>query len=106
MSAKSSFSATAKASESLSLTGASEKFLKFGFSKGFEESQLNEVVRTENKEITESVKQVVTNNTSNNHTYQAIFNLIKVNAIAKLGSVITIFSADSEIVFGGFKKIN
>jgi hypothetical protein len=106
MGSKSSFSATAGLAEGLSATAASEKFLKFGFSKVTEKSELNETTKTENREISETVKQVLRNDTDKHQVYEAVFSLIKVNAISRMNSVIALFSANSEVVFTGFKLVS
>lgn len=57
-----------------------------------------------NKEISETVKQTLTNGTEYEQKYEAIFNLIKVKAIVTLNdSVAAEFSLNSDIVFGGFE---
>ncbi len=106
MSSKSSLSVTAGIAEGLSATAASEKFLKFGFSKTNETSELDETVKTENHEISETVKQELRNESDQDQVYEATFSLIKVNAISQMNSVIALFSANSEIVFTGFKLIS
>lgn len=45
-------------------------------------------------------------NASGQKKLEAIFNLVKVNAISQMNSVIALYSANSEIVFSGFKLVS
>lgn len=100
---KGNYSKTEEKAKGLSATQAVEGYLKFAFSQGFESSVLNELTKTETHEISTTVKQTVTNNTDKEQEYKATFNLIRVNAISLSNSILIPFSANSEIVFAGFK---
>lgn len=104
MQASASYSKLSKSFENLQPMSAASGYLKFAFSQGFENSEFSEMVQTENEEISETVKQTLTNNTQSEQKYEAIFNLIKVKAIVTLNdSVAAEFSLNSDIVFGGFE---
>ena len=79
-------------------------YLNFTFSEGFENTEFSEMVKIENKEISETVKQSLTNYTQSEQKYEAIFNVIKDKAIVTLNeSFAADFSLNSDIVFGGFE---
>ncbi len=102
---KGSYSSAAKLTEQLSVTKAFEGFLKFGFSQGFEDTKFSQFVKTENQKISTTVEQTLDNKSPQTKTYEAQFNMVKVNAISKLNSIIASFSANSEIVFAGFIEV-
>lgn len=102
--ANASFSKLSKEHEKLQTTSTVGGYLKFAFSQGFENTEFSEMVRTENKEISETVKQTLTNDTQSEQKYEAIFNVIKVKAIVTLNERVAVkFSLNSNIVFGGFE---
>ena len=80
-------------------------YLEFAFSQGFENSEINEVVKKENHAIQKTVEATVKNPTDKEKKYQATFDLIKVNAVASTGGVVAMFSANESIEFTGFKEI-
>ena len=104
MQASASYSKLSKELGNLQPMSTVSGYLKFAFSQGFEDTTFSELVKTENKEISETVKQTLTNGTEYEQKYEAIFNLIKVKAIVTLNdSVAAEFSLNSDIVFGGFE---
>jgi len=106
MQANASYSSVCQALETLNTTKTMSGYLKFAFSQGFENTEFSEMVKTEDKEISESVKQTLVNNTNAEQEYEAVFNLIKVNAVVTLNdSIAATFSLNSDIVFGGFELI-
>lgn len=101
MGAASTVSATVPLFEALSVTASSERFLKFAFSRGFEDTELTQTVSSENKVISDSIELTLTNDTDKDQEYNMTFKLIKINVISKSGGVISMFSANSRIYFEG-----
>ena len=104
MQASASYSKLSKELGNLQPMSTVSGYLKFAFSQGFEDTTFSELVKTENKEISETVKQTLTNGTEYEQKYESICNLIKVKPIVTLNdSVAAEFSLNSDIVFGGFE---
>lgn len=100
-----SYKATEAATAALETVKNFSGYLKFAFEQGFESTEVNQLVKTEKKTISETVKQDVPNKTGKQQEYWARFNLIKVNAISKSGDIVALFSGNSKVVFAGFELI-
>ena len=102
---KPDFSLLSKLVSKLEKTNVAKGYLKFAFNQGFENTNFSEIVKTENKELTETVKQTITNNSEHEKTYYAIFNITKVSAIVTLNDRISAeFSLNAKIQFGGITE--
>lgn len=80
-------------------------YLEFAFSQGFESSEINEVVKTENKTIQKTVKSTVKNASSVDKRYEACFSIIRINALTSTGGIVAMFSANESIEFAGFHEV-
>lgn len=80
-------------------------YLEFAFKQGFESSEINQIVQTENKEIQKTVQSKVTNPTAKEKKYEAVFSLVKVDAVTSTGSIVAMFSANAGIEFSGFREV-
>lgn len=92
--------------EKLTDTKNYEGYLKFAFKQGVSDEEVNELIRKENMEITKKVSSKLTNPDSHDKKYEAVFYVVKVNAIVSTGGVAALFSADRSIEFGGFREIH
>jgi len=102
---KASYSETAKVADSLENVQAAEAFLKFGFEKGFSETTVNEMTRTENKKITDERQIKVVNDTDDTKDYEIVYNMKRMKAIVTIDSIVGEFSLNEEIVYAGIRDV-
>lgn len=90
----------------LTSTNNYEAYLKFAFKQGVSEEEVNELIKKENKEIIKEVSCIVKNSGPTAKKYEAVFHVVRVNAIISTGGIAALLSGDSEIEFGGFREVN
>lgn len=79
-------------------------YLEFAFKQGFSSSEVTELVSSEEKKISKTATATLKNDTNQDKTYEAVFTLNTINAIASTGAVVAMFSGNSSIDFSGFRE--
>lgn len=103
---KASYQKNKQIAEKLTDVKNYEGYLKFAFKQGVSDSEVNEMIQKENKEIIKEVTSTLTNPDNHERKYEAVFYAVRVNAIVSTGGVAALFSGDRSIEFGGFRKIS
>lgn len=100
-----SYTQNAKAANNLKTTKNYTGYLEFAFKQGFTSSKVNSIVSSENQTLTKRAQAKLTNPEAKAKHYEAIFSIVKVNAIASTGGVVAMFSGNSSIEFSGFREV-